>query len=78
MIYLNQCPECKSKNITFQKKIRFFKTMLLMFSLSVVAIFVWVHDANKIVDLETFGEMKSSYPLPFSSNVVGDALGLTS
>jgi hypothetical protein len=56
MIYLNQCPECKSKNITFQKKIRFFKTMLMMFLLSILPLIGWITDANKLATIKTSGD----------------------
>jgi len=44
MLYLNQCAECKSKNIEQIKKARFPKTTAVVFCLSLFTLWVSVSD----------------------------------
>ena len=51
MIFLNQCPQCKSQNILKHKKIRFLKTMWVMLLLSIIPIGGLIYDSRVLASV---------------------------
>jgi hypothetical protein len=60
VIYLNQCPECKSKRVSIKKNLRFRKTMWGVLLLSFLFVLGYLDDANRLGQLQK-SESNSTY-----------------
>jgi len=52
MIYLNQCPECKSKKVRIEKKLRFRRTFWAVLIMSFVILLGYLDDARRLGRLQ--------------------------